>query len=46
MQMVGDVEPYELMKLRLLNVGHQALCYFASLMGYRRHVPRRPGAVR
>ncbi len=45
-QLVGDVEPYELMKLRLLNVGHQALCYFASLMGYRRHVPRRPGAVR
>ena len=26
MQLVGDVEPYELMKLRLLNAGHQALC--------------------
>ncbi len=34
-QIVTDVEPYELMKLRLLNVGHQALCYFAYLCGYR-----------
>jgi mannitol 2-dehydrogenase len=34
-QVVGDVEPYELMKLRLLNAGHQALCYFAYLCGYR-----------
>jgi mannitol 2-dehydrogenase len=34
-QVVGDVEPYELMKLRLLNAGHQALCYFAYLDGYR-----------
>jgi mannitol 2-dehydrogenase len=34
-QMVGDVEPYELMKLRLLNASHQALCYFAYLDGYR-----------
>ena len=34
-QLVDDVEPYELMKLRLLNVGHQALCYFAHLIGYR-----------
>lgn len=33
-QLVGDVRPYELMKLRLLNVGHQAIAYFASLMGY------------
>ena len=24
-QLVPDVEPYELMKLRLLNAGHQAL---------------------
>jgi mannitol 2-dehydrogenase len=32
---VGDVEPYELMKLRLLNGSHQALCYFAYLCGYR-----------
>ena len=32
---VGDVEPYELMKLRLLNASHQALCYFAYLDGYR-----------
>jgi mannitol 2-dehydrogenase len=34
-QVVPDVEPYELMKLRLLNAGHQALCYFAYLAGYR-----------
>lgn len=34
-QMVGDVAPYELMKLRLLNASHQALCYFAYLAGYR-----------
>jgi mannitol 2-dehydrogenase len=34
-QLVGDVEPYELMKLRLLNGSHQALCYFAYLSGYR-----------
>jgi mannitol 2-dehydrogenase len=34
-QVVHDVEPYELMKLRLLNGGHQALCYFAYLSGYR-----------
>ena len=34
-QIVGQVEPYELMKLRLLNASHQALCYFAYLAGYR-----------
>ena len=34
-QMVKDVEPYELMKLRLLNAGHQALCYLGYLSGYR-----------
>jgi mannitol 2-dehydrogenase len=34
-QVVEDVEPYELMKLRLLNASHQALCYFAYLAGYR-----------
>jgi len=34
-QVVGDVEPYELMKLRLLNGSHQAMCYFAYLAGYR-----------
>jgi mannitol 2-dehydrogenase len=34
-QVVEDVEPYELMKLRLLNAGHQALAYFAYLAGYR-----------
>jgi len=34
-QMVADVEPYELMKLRLLNASHQALCYLGYLAGYR-----------
>jgi mannitol 2-dehydrogenase len=34
-QVVDDVRPYELMKLRLLNASHQALCYFAHLSGYR-----------
>lgn len=34
-QIVKDVEPYELMKLRLLNASHQGLCYFGYLAGYR-----------
>ena len=34
-QIVSDVEPYELMKLRLLNASHQALCYPGHLVGYR-----------
>ncbi|GAA3607616.1 mannitol dehydrogenase family protein [Microlunatus ginsengisoli] len=34
-QVVDDVTPYELMKLRLLNASHQALCYFGYLAGYR-----------
>lgn len=34
-QLVEDVEPYELMKLRLLNASHQALTYFGYLAGYR-----------
>jgi mannitol 2-dehydrogenase len=34
-QVVDRVEPYELMKLRLLNGSHQAMCYFAYLAGYR-----------
>jgi mannitol 2-dehydrogenase len=34
-QLVGDVAPYEMMKLRLLNASHQSLCYFAYLAGYR-----------
>lgn len=33
--LVDDVEPFEAMKLRLLNAGHQCLCYFAALCGYR-----------
>ena len=31
---VHDVEPYELMKLRLANGTHQALCYWGYLLGY------------
>ena len=34
-QVVDDVEPYELMKLRLLNASHQGQCYFGYLAGYR-----------
>ena len=33
-QIVDDVVPYELMKLRLLNASHQALAYFGALSGY------------
>jgi mannitol 2-dehydrogenase len=33
-QVVADVAPYELMKLRLLNASHQGLCYFARLCDY------------
>ena len=35
MQLVADVTPYELMKLRLLNCSHQALGYAGFLAGYR-----------
>jgi mannitol 2-dehydrogenase len=34
-QLVADVEPYELMKLRLLNASHQAIAYAGYLAGYR-----------
>jgi mannitol 2-dehydrogenase len=34
-QMVADVRPYELMKLRLLNGSHQAVAYLGILAGYR-----------
>ena len=34
-QVVAEVEPYELMKLRLLNASHQAIAYFGHLCGYR-----------
>lgn len=33
-QLVDDVRPYELMKLRLLNASHQALAYAGLLSGY------------
>jgi mannitol 2-dehydrogenase len=35
-QLVSDVEPYEKMKVRLLNGSHSALSYLSYLMGYRR----------
>ncbi len=34
-QLVADVDPYERMKLRLLNAGHQALAYLGTLAGHR-----------
>ncbi|MDR7188211.1 mannitol 2-dehydrogenase [Microbacterium sp. BE35] len=34
-QLVDHVEPYELMKLRLLNASHQAMAYFGALLGYK-----------
>jgi mannitol 2-dehydrogenase len=34
-QLVPDVHPYEMMKIRLLNGGHQALCYIGMLLGLR-----------
>lgn len=33
-QLVEDVTPYELMKLRLLNSMHQAIAYFGHLLGH------------
>lgn len=38
-QLVQDVSPYERMKIRLLNGGHQALCFIAMLLGYRNAPP-------
>jgi mannitol 2-dehydrogenase len=35
-QLVKDVEPYELMKMRLLNGSHSALAYPSYLLGYRK----------
>jgi mannitol 2-dehydrogenase len=34
-QLVEDVVPYELMKLRLLNAGHQAIGFLGHLAGHR-----------
>jgi mannitol 2-dehydrogenase len=34
-QIVDDVVPYELMKLRLLNASHQGIAYFGHLCGYQ-----------
>jgi mannitol 2-dehydrogenase len=33
-QIVVNVEPYELMKLRLINAGHQLIAYFGLLLDY------------
>jgi len=33
-QMTSDVHPYELMKIHLLNAGHQMLCHHGVLLGY------------
>jgi mannitol 2-dehydrogenase len=32
--MTADVVPYEKVKMRLLNAGHQALCYLGMLLGH------------
>lgn len=34
-QIVGDVDPYEKMKVRLLNSSHSALAYLSYLLGHR-----------
>jgi mannitol 2-dehydrogenase len=34
-RLVPDARPFELMKLRLLNAGHQVLAYFGRLLGHR-----------
>jgi mannitol 2-dehydrogenase len=34
-QLVDDVRPYELMKMRLLNAGHQVFAYPGWLLGFR-----------
>ncbi len=34
-RVVADVRPYERMKLRLLNAGHQVIAYFGRLSGHR-----------
>jgi fructuronate reductase len=33
-ELVGDVEPYEMMKLRMLNGAHSTLAYFGQLSGH------------
>jgi mannitol 2-dehydrogenase len=34
-EFVGDVVPYELMKLRVLNAGHGALAYASAMLGHK-----------
>jgi len=47
-QLVADVKPYELMKLRLLNASHQVMSYLGLLSGYTQvhEVCRDPGFAR
>ncbi|WP_332876451.1 mannitol dehydrogenase family protein [Massilia sp. S19_KUP03_FR1] len=46
-QITGDVLPYEKMKLRLLNAGHQAICYLGMLLGYQyAHEAMQDAAIR
>ena len=33
-QITGDVHPYELMKIRMLNASHQAMCHIGVILGY------------
>ncbi|WP_051062757.1 mannitol dehydrogenase family protein [Ilumatobacter nonamiensis] len=42
--MTTDVEPYELLKLRLLNASHSCLAYLAALAGFE-HVDKVMGAT-
>jgi hypothetical protein len=39
-EFVGDVAPYELMKLRLLNGAHSTLAYLGYLIGRRTEIAR------
>jgi mannitol 2-dehydrogenase len=46
-QMTTDVVPYEKMKLRLLNAGHQSICYLGMLFGYQfAHEAMADGGIR
>ena len=34
-QIIDDVHPYELMKIRMLNASHQAMCHIGVILGYK-----------
>ena len=44
-ELVADVAPFELMKLRLLNGSHSTLAYLGYLAGYET-IARRDGPIR